>query len=124
MSAHPNAGLPNAFGEYDETPAKWPRWSGSSPPAVSSTSSAAAAARRHIERLQRRWPVPAARDSGHSQGLPPVGLGPFTIDRSSLFVNVGERTITSSAKFARLIREENYTEALEVALQRVEAGAR
>ncbi|WP_313286848.1 methionine synthase, partial [Stutzerimonas kunmingensis] len=48
----------------------------------------------------------------------------FTIDRSSLFVNVGERTnITGSAKFARLIREENYTEALEVALQQVEAGA-
>ena len=52
------------------------------------------------------------------------GLEPFTIDRSSLFVNVGERTnITGSAKFARLIREENYTEALEVALQQVEAGA-
>ena len=52
------------------------------------------------------------------------GLEPFTIDRQSLFVNVGERTnITGSAKFARLIREENYTEALEVALQQVEAGA-
>ena len=52
------------------------------------------------------------------------GLEPFTIDRNSLFVNVGERTnITGSAKFARLIREENYTEALEVALQQVEAGA-
>ena len=52
------------------------------------------------------------------------GLEPFTIDRSSLFVNVGERTnITGSARFARLIREDNYTEALEVALQQVEAGA-
>ncbi len=52
------------------------------------------------------------------------GLEPFTIDRNSLFVNVGERTnITGSAKFARLIREDNYTEALEVALQQVEAGA-
>ncbi|WP_191623884.1 dihydropteroate synthase, partial [Pseudomonas fluorescens] len=52
------------------------------------------------------------------------GLEPFTIDRSSLFVNVGERTnITGSAKFARLIRDDNYTEALEVALQQVEAGA-
>ncbi|WP_204305094.1 dihydropteroate synthase, partial [Stenotrophomonas maltophilia] len=46
------------------------------------------------------------------------------MDRSSLFVNVGERTnITGSAKFARLIREENYAEALEVAQQQVEAGA-
>ena len=51
------------------------------------------------------------------------GLEPFTIDRSSLFVNVGERTnITGSARFARLIREDNYTEALEVALQQVEEG--
>ena len=52
------------------------------------------------------------------------GLEPFTITRDSLFVNVGERTnITGSARFARLIRDDNYTEALEVALQQVEAGA-
>jgi 5-methyltetrahydrofolate--homocysteine methyltransferase len=44
VSAHPNAGLPNAFGEYDETPAEPPRSSKNSPPAASSTSSAAAAA--------------------------------------------------------------------------------
>ena len=52
------------------------------------------------------------------------GLEPLNITDDSLFVNIGERTnITGSAKFARLIREENYTEALEVALQQVEAGA-
>ena len=52
------------------------------------------------------------------------GLEPFVIDDHSLFVNVGERTnITGSAKFARLIREENYAEALEVALQQVQSGA-
>ncbi|WP_132758079.1 methionine synthase [Pseudomonas aeruginosa] len=69
--------------------------------------------------------------SGPPRAIPEIpracrlsGLEPFTIDRSSLFVNVGERTnITGSAKFARLIREENYAEALEVAQQQVEAGA-
>ena len=52
------------------------------------------------------------------------GLEPVTIGDDTLFVNIGERTnITGSARFARLIREDNYTEALEVALQQVEAGA-
>src|SRR5690606_722945 len=52
------------------------------------------------------------------------GLEPFNIDENSLFVNVGERTnVTGSKKFARLIREENYTEALEVALDQVQGGA-
>ncbi|HET8704797.1 MAG TPA: dihydropteroate synthase, partial [Pseudomonadales bacterium] len=53
-----------------------------------------------------------------------AGLEPFNITAESLFVNVGERTnVTGSAKFARLIREENYAEALDVARQQVEAGA-
>jgi 5-methyltetrahydrofolate--homocysteine methyltransferase len=52
------------------------------------------------------------------------GLEPFTIDTESLFVNVGERcNVTGSAKFKRLILEENYDEALQVALQQVENGA-
>ena len=53
-----------------------------------------------------------------------AGLEAFNIDAASLFVNVGERTnITGSAKFSRLIIDENYEEALEVALQQVESGA-
>ncbi len=52
------------------------------------------------------------------------GLEPFIINEESLFVNVGERTnVTGSKKFARLIREENYAEALDVAREQVEAGA-
>ena len=52
------------------------------------------------------------------------GLEPFRINEDSLFVNVGERTnVTGSAKFARLIREENYEEALHVAREQVENGA-
>ncbi|MEE1893901.1 methionine synthase [Pseudomonas otitidis] len=127
VSAHPNAGLPNAFGEYDETPAEMAAvveefaasgllnivggCCGTTPPHIQAIAEAVA---KHKPRALPDIPK-ACRLSG---------LEPFTIDRNSLFVNVGERTnITGSAKFARLIREENYTEALEVALQQVEAGA-
>jgi 5-methyltetrahydrofolate--homocysteine methyltransferase len=79
----------------------------------------------HIEAIAKavaKYPPRAIPDIPKACRL--SGLEPFTIDRSSLFVNVGERTnITGSARFARLIREDNYTEALEVALQQVEAGA-
>jgi 5-methyltetrahydrofolate--homocysteine methyltransferase len=70
------------------------------------------------------------------RGLPPrplpkrppalrlAGLEPFTVDGASLFINVGERTnVTGSRRFARLIREERYDEALAVARQQVENGA-
>ncbi|WP_434771197.1 methionine synthase [Pseudomonas entomophila] len=127
VSAHPNAGLPNAFGEYDETPAEMAAvveefaasgflniiggCCGTTPGHIQAIAEAVG---RHAPRVIPDIPK-ACRLSG---------LEPFTIDRQSLFVNVGERTnITGSAKFARLIREENYTEALEVALQQVEAGA-
>ncbi|WP_069942802.1 methionine synthase [Pseudomonas putida] len=127
VSAHPNAGLPNAFGEYDETPAEMAEvveefaasgflniiggCCGTTPGHIQAIAEAVAKYKpREIPEIAK-----ACRLSG---------LEPFTIDRQSLFVNVGERTnITGSAKFARLIREENYTEALEVALQQVEAGA-
>ena len=127
VSAHPNAGLPNEFGEYDETPEEMAAviddfaragflnivggCCGSTPAHIRAMPEAVAKyPPRQIPEI-----APACRLSG---------LEPFTIDRQSLFVNVGERTnITGSAKFARLIREENYTEALEVALQQVEAGA-
>lgn len=127
VSAHPNAGLPNAFGEYDETPAEMAAvveefaasgflniiggCCGTTPPHIQAIAEAVAKYKpREIPEIAK-----ACRLSG---------LEPFTIDRQSLFVNVGERTnITGSAKFARLIRQENYTEALEVALQQVEAGA-
>jgi 5-methyltetrahydrofolate--homocysteine methyltransferase len=126
VSAHPNAGLPNAFGEYDETPAEMAKVIEEFAPAASSTSSAAAAAPPRAHPGHRR-----SRGRYKPREIPDIpkacrlsGLEPFTIDRQSLFVNVGERTnITGSAKFARLIREDNYTEALEVALQQVEAGA-
>ncbi|MCL5043608.1 MAG: methionine synthase [Gammaproteobacteria bacterium] len=127
VSAHPNAGLPNAFGEYDETPAQTA--------AVIEEFAAAGflniiggccgTTPAHIQAIAEAvatYPPRAIPDIPRACRL--SGLEPFTIDRNSLFVNVGERTnITGSARFARLIREDNYTEALEVALQQVEAGA-
>ena len=127
VSAHPNAGLPNAFGEYDESPEQMAAvveefaasgllnivggCCGTTPAHIQAIAEAVG---RHAPRQLPDIPK-ACRLSG---------LEPFTISRESLFVNVGERTnITGSAKFARLIREENYAEALEVAQQQVEAGA-
>ena len=127
VSAHPNAGLPNEFGEYDETPEQMAAvveefaraglvnilggCCGTTPDHIRAIAQAVAGlAPRSVPQLPR-----ACRLSG---------LEPFVIDENSLFVNVGERTnITGSAKFARLIREENYTEALDVALQQVQNGA-
>ena len=127
VSAHPNAGLPNAFGEYDESPAEMARvveeFAASG--FLNIVGGCCGTTPAHIEAIAKAVAKYAPR------AIPDIpkacrlsGLEPFTIDRNSLFVNVGERTnITGSAKFARLIREENYTEALEVALQQVEAGA-
>ena len=127
ISAHPNAGLPNEFGEYDELPEETAKvieefaQSGF----LNIVGGCCGTTPGHIEAIAKAVAGYAPRE------IPEIpkacrlsGLEPFTIDRSSLFVNVGERTnITGSAKFARLIRDDNYTEALEVALQQVEAGA-
>ncbi|MFJ3522296.1 methionine synthase [Pseudomonas sp. NPDC090203] len=127
VSAHPNAGLPNEFGEYDESPAEMAAvveefaQSGF----LNIVGGCCGTTPAHIKAIANAVSKYAPR------AIPDIpkacrlsGLEPFTIDRQSLFVNVGERTnITGSARFARLIREDNYTEALEVALQQVEAGA-
>lgn len=127
VSIHPNAGLPNEFGEYDETPeqmaeeiAIWAQrgWiniiggcCGTTPDHVAAMAKAAQA---HPPR-NRPTIAPACRLSG---------LEPLNIDEQSLFVNVGERNnVTGSAKFKRLIIEENYEEAVEIAIKQVEDGA-
>ena len=127
VSAHPNAGLPNAFGGYDESPddmariiGEWARTGyvnivggccGSTPAHIRAIASAV----RGL--APRAMPViaPALRLSG---------LEPVVIDRSTNFVNVGERTnVTGSAKFSKLILAGDYEAALEVARQQVESGA-
>ncbi len=127
VSAHPNAGLPNAFGGYDETPeqladeiADWARHGfvnivggccGTSPEHI-------AAIARRVAGLAPR-PVPVVEKKLRLSGLEPFNVGP-----ESLFVNVGERTnVTGSKAFARMIREGRFDDALAVARQQVDNGA-
>ncbi|MDA0978355.1 MAG: methionine synthase, partial [Proteobacteria bacterium] len=127
VSAYPNRGLPNEFGEYDETVEHMTEslkdyldhglinliggCCGTTPEHIRAFSEIAAAAKPR---------KPGKRK--HTCLL--SGLEPFEIREDSLFINVGERTnVTGSAMFARLIRDENYEEALQVARQQVENGA-
>nr|WP_296749037.1 methionine synthase [Thioalkalivibrio sp.] len=127
VSAHPNAGLPNEFGEYDETPAQMAaeigEWAASG--FLNIVGGCCGTMPEHIRAIReavekhppRRIPeiAPACRLSG---------LEPMSITQDSLFVNVGERTnVTGSKRFARLIRDEDYETALEVAKDQVENGA-
>ncbi|MGM0692080.1 MAG: methionine synthase [Pseudomonadota bacterium] len=127
VSAHPNAGLPNEFGEYDQSPAEM---------AAIVAEFAESGLVNIIGGCCGSTPEHIAAIHAAIQGLAPrrvpkrpracrlSGLEPFNIEADSLFVNVGERTnVTGSARFKRLIVEEDYTTALEVALEQVENGA-
>ena len=127
VSAHPNAGLPNEFGEYDQSAAEMAaiveRFAsdgllnivggccGTTPAHIKAVAEVVA------KHPKREIPVrePACRLSG---------LEPLNITKDSLFVNVGERcNVTGSARFKRLILDDDYATALEVASQQVEDGA-
>ncbi|MGF1758537.1 methionine synthase [Photobacterium sagamiensis] len=127
VSAHPNAGLPNAFGEYDLSPedmaehiAEWAQ-SGF----LNLVGGCCGTTPDHIRQMAEVTKDVTPRC------LPEIptacrlsGLEPLIIEPDTLFINVGERTnVTGSARFKRLIKEELYDEALEVARQQVEAGA-
>ncbi len=127
ICAYPNAGLPNAFGEYDETPAETAeilREYGSSG-LVNIVGGCCGTTPEHIRLMQEglvkleRRPVPSIPAKCRL-----AGLEPLNIDDESLFVNVGERTnVTGSAKFRKLIEAGDYAAALEIARQQVLAGA-
>jgi 5-methyltetrahydrofolate--homocysteine methyltransferase len=127
ICAYPNAGLPNAFGEYDETPPETAAilTDYGSSGLVNIVGGCCGTTPEHIrlmrnglEKLERR-PVPSIPTK-----LRLAGLEPLNIDDESLFVNVGERTnVTGSAKFRKLIEAGDYAAALEVARQQVLAGA-
>jgi len=127
VSVHPNAGLPNAFGEYDQTAdemaaivrefaqAGW----------LNIVGGCCGTTPEHISKI-----ADAVRDfaprpmSGPATELRLSGLEGLSITDDSLFVNIGERTnVTGSARFARLIREGDFSTALSVARQQVESGA-
>ena len=127
VSAHPNAGLPNAFGEYDETPSMMAEvideFAGSG--FLNLVGGCCGTTPEHIraiaETIRGRAP---RRIPNITPKLRLAGLEPLEVSRDSLFLNVGERTnVTGSAKFKRLIKDERYDEALAVALEQVDNGA-
>ncbi|MEQ8908966.1 MAG: methionine synthase [Vicingaceae bacterium] len=126
-SAHPNAGLPNAFGEYDQDAKQMGGFiedfikSGF----VNIIGGCCGTTPDHIAEIAQIAAKYPPRKPKKQEVLPRYsGLEPLTIFKESNFVNVGERTnVTGSLKFKRLIKEENYEEALSVALQQVEGGA-
>lgn len=126
-SAHPNAGLPNAFGGYDQDAEEMGELiedfikSGF----VNIIGGCCGTTPKHIAKIVEIAAKYPPRKLPTIEKLPRYsGLEQLTIREDSLFVNVGERTnVTGSKKFKRLIKEEQYEEALSVALQQVEGGA-
>jgi len=127
VSVYPNAGLPNQFGEYDETPHQMGLHirdfaenqfvnivggcCGTTPDHIREI--AEIAARSNARRISQIKPVTEIS-----------GLEPLKIDKEKNFINIGERTnVSGSRKFARLIREGKYEDALSVARHQVEGGA-
>lgn len=127
ISCYPNAGLPNAFGEYDESPERQAGYIADFAEAglVNLVGGCCGTAPEHIAEIAKVVEGKAPRE------LPTIevatrlaGLEPLNITDDSLFVNIGERTnITGSARFRNLIKAEDYDTALSVALQQVEVGA-
>jgi len=127
VSAHPNAGLPNEFGGYDldaiEMAGYINEWAQSG--FLNIVGGCCGTTPQHIKRISE------ALDDTPPRVMPEIeiacrlsGLEPYNITSLSLYTNVGERTnVTGSARFLRLIKEDDYTTALEVALHQVEAGA-
>jgi len=127
VSAYPNRGLPNEFGEYDETvPTMVNCIDGYLESGLCNIiGGCCGTTPEHIREFVRIAANHKPRKIAESTtDCLLSGLEPFTINKNSLFINVGERTnVTGSAKFARLIREENFETALEVAQQQVNNGA-
>ena len=127
VSAHPNAGLPNEFGEYDQTPEEMAEvvvefaTSG----LVNLVGGCCGTTPEHIRLLVegvaglKPRPIPERPRHCRLSGLEPQNIAP-----DDLFVNVGERTnVTGSAVFRKLIEADDYAKAVEVARQQVENGA-
>jgi 5-methyltetrahydrofolate--homocysteine methyltransferase len=127
LSCYPNAGLPNAFGEYDESPERMARILGEFAGAgwLNLVGGCCGTTPDHIRAI-------AAAVRGVPPRIPPrvesatrlSGLEPLTIRRESNFINIGERAnVTGSPKFAKLIVAGQFEEALSIVRQQVEGGA-
>jgi 5-methyltetrahydrofolate--homocysteine methyltransferase len=127
VSCYPNAGLPNAFGEYDETPKAQAGYVADFAEAgfVNIVGGCCGTTPAHIAEIAK------VVDGKPPRKIPEIplatrlaGLEPLNITGDSLFVNIGERTnVTGSARFRNLIKAGDYDTALSVALQQVEVGA-
>jgi 5-methyltetrahydrofolate--homocysteine methyltransferase len=127
ISAHPNAGLPNQFGEYDQTPSMMGGYVKKfiDDQLVNIIGGCCGTTPEHLKEIVKL----AAQNTPHKKNKPGKethlsGLEPLIIGKGSNFINIGERcNVAGSIKFARLIREEKYEEALSVAREMVEGGA-
>jgi 5-methyltetrahydrofolate--homocysteine methyltransferase len=127
VSAYPNAGLPNEFGQYDESPAMMSKLVEpfAKDGLVNVLGGCCGTTPDHIRAIAEAVAKHSPRQIPDLQPIMNLsGLEPFIIAEDTLFVNVGERTnVTGSIAFAKLIKEEKFTEAVAVARQQVENGA-
>ena len=127
VSVYPNAGLPNEFGEYDDSPdymaAQIADFAASG--FVNIVGGCCGTTPQHIKAIAEAVKTlkPRVRPAQHHE-LMLSGLEPLRVNSTTGFINIGERTnVTGSKKFARLIKDGNYDEALSIARQQVESGA-
>ena len=145
VSVHPNAGLPNVMGGYDETPETFAEsarefmsegliniYGGCCGTTPAHIKAIAEVAKEFKPRVITNYELQITNDSDSNPStlnskLPRCtlsGLEPLLLDENTGFVNIGERTnVAGSAKFKKLIQAENYEEALSVARAQVDAGA-
>src|SRR6202048_513755 len=127
VCAYPNAGLPNAFGEYDETPQQTAAILGEFAASgfVNMVGGCCGTTPEHIRAVVRAVAGQPPRVlASIERACRLSGLEPLHIDANSLFINVGERTnVTGSAKFRKLIEAGDYTSAVDLARQQVANGA-
>ncbi|UXA15524.1 methionine synthase [Mycobacterium sp. SMC-8] len=127
VSCYPNAGLPNAFAEYDETPERQAGYVADFAEAgfINLVGGCCGTTPAHIAAIAKAVEGTPPREVAQIPVATRLaGLEPLNITDDSLFVNIGERTnITGSARFRNLIKAQDYDTALSVALQQVEAGA-
>jgi 5-methyltetrahydrofolate--homocysteine methyltransferase len=127
VSVHPNAGLPNEFGEYDDTPEHMAEVIGEFARSgwVNIVGGCCGTTPAHIRAIAAAVADCKPRQIPEIPGLTRLaGLEPLTIGPDSLFANIGERTnVTGSARFKKLIEADDYDQALSVARQQVENGA-
>jgi len=127
ISAYPNAGLPNELGEYDQSAEEMQQYikDFASSNFVNIIGGCCGTTPEHIAAMAKAVADIKPRSIPEIENLPQYsGLEPLVVRENLNFINIGERTnVTGSKKFARLIKEGKYSEAISVANQQVEGGA-